>query len=239
MAAPARQARAAGRSWSWLARAGGAARGRRPHHRLRLGRAARPRAARDLRDAGARRGRRSFSRGSRRWWLWPPVAVGLWFAAWLANGLVQDAAGLVADRRSPASRPPRPPRCVAPAWSIRAGLVVLAALDIVLVWGTTERAAVRRPRSRTSRSPTPRARRCRACSRRRSAPRSWAGSTCSRRRCSASSSPGGRSSAPRWSTGVAAGLWGLLFFVTSEVAATVPVLAGLAFAAADARRSRL
>ena len=40
-------------------------------------------------------------------------------------------------------------------------------------------------------------------------------------------------------TGIAAGLWGLLLFVTSEVAATVPVLAGLAFAAADARRRRL
>ena len=40
-------------------------------------------------------------------------------------------------------------------------------------------------------------------------------------------------------TGVAAGLWGLLLFVTAEVAATVPVLAGLGFAAADARRRRL
>jgi len=40
-------------------------------------------------------------------------------------------------------------------------------------------------------------------------------------------------------TGMAAGLWGLLFFSTSEVAATVPVLAGLAFAAAHARRRRL
>jgi hypothetical protein len=40
-------------------------------------------------------------------------------------------------------------------------------------------------------------------------------------------------------TGLAAGLWGLLLFVTSEVAATVPVLAGLAFAAIDARRGRL
>ena len=40
-------------------------------------------------------------------------------------------------------------------------------------------------------------------------------------------------------TGIAAGLWGLLFLVTSQVAATVPVLAGLAFAAAHARRRRL
>jgi hypothetical protein len=40
-------------------------------------------------------------------------------------------------------------------------------------------------------------------------------------------------------TGIAAGLWGLLLLVTSEVAATVPVLAGLAFAAVDARRGRL
>jgi len=40
-------------------------------------------------------------------------------------------------------------------------------------------------------------------------------------------------------TGIAAGFWGLLFFTTAEVAATVPVLAGLAFATADARRRRL
>jgi hypothetical protein len=40
-------------------------------------------------------------------------------------------------------------------------------------------------------------------------------------------------------TGVAAGLWGLLLLTTSEVAATVPVLAGLALASAPARRRRL
>jgi hypothetical protein len=39
--------------------------------------------------------------------------------------------------------------------------------------------------------------------------------------------------------GIAAGLWGLLLLATSEVAATVPVLAGLALASAHARRSRL
>src|SRR5205814_7284742 len=33
--------------------------------------------------------------GRRRWWLWPPLAAGLWIAAWLAHGLVRDAAGLV------------------------------------------------------------------------------------------------------------------------------------------------
>ena len=28
-------------------------------------------------------------RGSVRWWLWPPAAIGLWVAAWLTSGLVR------------------------------------------------------------------------------------------------------------------------------------------------------
>ena len=77
-----------------------------------------------------------FFRGSRRWWLWPPVAAGLWLVAWLASGLVQDAAGtaLIALACLAAASAIA---TVAPAWSIRVGLVALAALDVVLVWGTT------------------------------------------------------------------------------------------------------
>ena len=74
-------------------------------------------------------------RGSPRWWVWPPIAAGLWFAAWLASGLAQDAAGtaLIAVACLAAASAIA---MAAPAWSIRVGLVALAALDVVLVWGT-------------------------------------------------------------------------------------------------------
>src|SRR5262249_57224937 len=94
VAAPARQARARGRSWIWLAvpaalLAAGVAiinfvpQG--PHALALLATFGTP----VLAAAGGR------FRGSSRWWLWPPVVAGLWVAAWLAHGLVQDGAGLV------------------------------------------------------------------------------------------------------------------------------------------------
>ena len=131
-------------------------------------------------------------KGSPRWWLWPPVAVGLWFVAWLASGLVQDAAGtaLIALACLAAASAVA---MVAPAWSIQAGLVGLAALDVVLVWGTpTVQNAT--TTLETSHSPTQPGCRCRASSSRSSAPRSWAGSTCSRPRYWASSWRDGESS---------------------------------------------
>ena len=190
----------------------------------------RRRRARTRSRSSRRSGRRS--RGGRRrprqprWWLWPPVAVGLWLAAWLAHGLVQGARASRSSL-SPASRPRRPVAAAAPAWSIRAGLVVLAVLDVVLVWGTP--ACAGDERARHVAAPSPPGIRCRACRTRRSArrhglarPRRPRASRRRRRRA--------RKPAPPSSTGLAAGLWGLLLFVTSEVAATVPVLAGLAFA---------
>src|SRR5262249_38278753 len=74
--------------------------------------------------------------GNRRWWLWPPVVAGLWIAAWLAHGLLQDAAGvaLIAGACLAGSSAAA---AVAPAWSGRVGLVGPAALDVILVWGTT------------------------------------------------------------------------------------------------------
>jgi hypothetical protein len=175
--------------------------------------------------------------GSRFWWLWPPAAAGLWFAAWLASGLVQDAAGLaliagacLAGASAAA--------LVAPAWSIRAGLVGLAALDVVLVWGTTgvqeatnALQAVSLPHA--AGTPLPSLQQGTFGS----AVMGWLdllapallGIVVAGRRKLAAAAV----------TGIAAGLWGLLLFVTSEVAATVPVLAGLALASAHARRGRL
>jgi hypothetical protein len=176
-------------------------------------------------------------RGSPRWWLWPPVAVGLWLAAWLAHGLVQDAAGLalIAGACLAAASGVA---AVAPAWSIRAGLVALAALDVVLVWGTTNVSQATNALENVS------------------LPHAAGTALPSLQQATFGSAlmgwldllapallgvvVAGRSKLEAAAvTGIAAGLWGLLFFTTSEVAATVPVLAGLAFAAAHARRRRL
>jgi hypothetical protein len=178
-------------------------------------------------------------RGTTRWWLWPPVAVGLWLVAWLGTGLVQDAAGL-ALIASACLAAASAAALVAPAWSIRAGLVGLAALDVVLVWGTP---SVEQATNTLENVPLPHAAGMPLPSLQQatfgSALMGWLdllapallGVVVAGRRKVVSAAI----------VGVAAYLWGYLLFThtTNEVAATVPVLAGLAFAAADARRSRL
>jgi hypothetical protein len=175
-------------------------------------------------------------RGSARWWLWPPVAAALWLAAWLASGLVQDAAGLalIAGACLAAASAVA---MAAPAWSVRAGLVGLAVLDVVLVWATT---GVQEATNALQSVALPHAAGTRLPSLQQatfgSAVMGWLdllapallGVVVAGRRKLAAAAV----------TGVAAGLWGLLLFVTSEVAATVPVLAGLALASAHARRGR-
>jgi hypothetical protein len=173
----------------------------------------------------------------RRWWLWPPVAAGLWMAAWLAHGLVQDAAGLALIALACIAAASAVGR-VATTTSISAGLVALAALDVVLVWGTT---SVQQSTTALEGVTLPHAAGVPLPSLQQatfgSALMGWLDLL----------APallgvvvvGRRKYAAAVVTGVAAGLWGLLFYVTPEVAATVPVLAGLGFAAADARRRRL
>ena len=172
--------------------------------------------------------------GSGRWWLWPPAAAGLWLVAWLAHGLVQDAAGLalIAGACLAAASAAA---VVAPAWSIRVGLIALAALDIVLVWGTS---GVQEATNTLQEVALPHAAGTPLPSLQQAsfgsavmgwldllAPALLGVVVAGRRKLGAAAV-----------TGLAAGAWGLLLFVTSEVAATVPVLAGLAFA--DARRGR-
>jgi len=176
-------------------------------------------------------------RGSARWWLWPPAAAGLWVAAWLAGGLLQDAAD-VALIAGACLAGAWAAAAVAPAWSIRAGLVGLAALDVVLVWATP---GVREATNALQAVGLPHAAGTPLPSLQQAtfgsavmgwldllAPALLGVVVAGRRKLGAAAV-----------TGFAAGLWGLLLLVTSEVAATVPVLAGLAFAAADARRGRL
>jgi hypothetical protein len=172
--------------------------------------------------------------GRGRWWLWPPAALGLWLVAWQAHGLVRDAAGValvVGACLAAAGIAAR----AAPAWSIELGLVALAALDVVLVWGTTRvqtatsalHAVV--PPSAVG-TPLPSLQDATFGS----ALMGWLdllapallGVVAARRRKLAAAA----------ATGLAAGLWGLLLFVTPEVAATVPVLAGLLLVRAPLRR---
>ncbi len=177
-------------------------------------------------------------RHSPRRWLWPPVAAALWIAAWLGSGLAQEAAGvaLIAGACVAAASAAA---LVAPAWSLRTGLVALAALDVVLVWGT---AGVQQATNALQATPLPHAAGTPLPSLQQatfgSAAMGWLdllapallGVVVGGRRKLAAAAV----------TGVAAGIWGLLLLATAEVAATVPVLAGLAFAAVpDARRRRL
>src|SRR5262249_32845791 len=92
VAAPARQARPFGRSWVWLA-VPAALLGagvliinlvpEGPHVLARIATFGTP----VLAATGG------IFKGRRRWWLWPPGAVGLWVVASPAGGLVPDAAG--------------------------------------------------------------------------------------------------------------------------------------------------
>lgn len=178
-------------------------------------------------------------RGSRLWWIWPPAAAGLWFVAWLAGGLVQNAADLVLIALACLAAASAI-AMVAPAWSIRVGLVVLAALDIVLVWGTP---SVQRATTTLEHVASPVAAGTPLPSLQQAtfgsalmgwldllAPALLGVVVAGRRKISAAVV-----------VGIAAYLWGYLLFThtTDVVPATVPVLAGLAFAAADARRNRL
>ena len=173
--------------------------------------------------------------GRRHWWLWPPAALGLWLVAWQAHGLLRDAGGLllVAGACLAAASAAA---LVAPAWSLRLGLVALALLDVILVWGTTnvEQAttalhAVALPHA--GGTPLPRLQDATFGS----ALMGWLdlfapallGVVVSGRAKLLAAAV----------TGIAAGLWGLLLLVTSEVAATVPTLAGLVVARAGVRRN--
>jgi hypothetical protein len=163
--------------------------------------------------------------GQRRWWLWPPGALVLWLLAWQAHGLVRDTGGLllIAGACLAAASAAA---IVAPAWSLRVGLVALAALDVVLVWGTTD---VRQATTALHAVVLPHA----AGTPLPSLQDATFGSALMGWLDLLAPALLGVVAAGRAKllaavvTGVAAGLWGLLLLVTSEVAATVPTLAGL------------
>lgn len=163
--------------------------------------------------------------GRRRWWLWPPAAAGLWVAAWLGGGLGGQAAGVVLIAGACLAAAAAAARAF-PARSIQLGLVVLAVVDAILVWGTpqvreatTALHAVALPHAAAH--PLPSLQDATFGS----ALMGWLdllapallGVAVARR----------AKLAGAVATGLAAGLWGLLLLTTSEVAATVPVVAGL------------
>jgi hypothetical protein len=163
--------------------------------------------------------------GRRRWWLWPPASLGLWLLAWQAEGLVRDGAGvlLIAGACLAAASAAA---LVAPAWSIRLGIVALVVVDVVLVWGTpTVREATTALHTvvlpSAAGTPLPSLQDATFGSALMGwldllAPALLGVVVAGRAKLLAAAV-----------TGIAAGLWGLLLFVTSEVAATVPTLAGL------------
>jgi hypothetical protein len=152
-----------------------------------------------------------------------PAAVVLWLVAWRADGLVAQGAA-VALVALAAVTVAELAGTFAPKWSLAVGLVALAILDVVLVWGTSQvgpattalhHAAV----PSAAGHPIPRLQDATFGS----ATMGWLDfaaaallGVIARARLRAA-----------LVTGVAAGAWGLLLLVTTTIPATVPTLTGL------------
>ena len=152
-----------------------------------------------------------------------PVALVLWVVAWLADGLVAQAASVALIALAAVSIAELA-AALAPAWSLAAGIVLLAAVDVALVWGTSQvgpattalhQAAVPSALGH----PIPRLQDA-----------TFGSATMGWLDLVAPALLGVVAHAKLRAalvTGLAAGAWGLLLLVTSTVPATVPALAGL------------
>jgi hypothetical protein len=148
-----------------------------------------------------------------------PVAVALWLVAWLADGLAAQAASVALIALACATIAELAARA-APARALAASLVLLAVLDVVLVWGTPQ--------------VQPASQALHAISLPHGIPAlqdaTFGGATMGWLDLVAPALLGvavARRYRAAVGTGAAAGLWGLLLFVTSTVPATVPAVAGL------------
>jgi hypothetical protein len=156
-------------------------------------------------------------------------AAALWACAWLADGLLAQTASVALIALAAVTVAQLVAR-VAPDWSIASGLVVLAVVDVVLVWGTPQvQPATNALHAARLPGGVPRLQDATFGDAMMGwldllAPALLAMVVRARLRAALA-------------TGIAAGLWGLLLFFTSTVPATVPVLPALAFA--RARRGRL
>ena len=153
-----------------------------------------------------------------------PVAAVLWLVAWRADGLVAQGASVALIALAAVTVAQLVAR-VAPDWSIAIGLVVVAAVDVVLVWATHQVQPASTALHAASLPSIPRLQDATFGS----ATMGWLDLAApallgmvARTRLRAAAA-----------TGIAAGAWGLLLTVTSTVPATVPVVAGLALSGAD------
>jgi hypothetical protein len=148
-----------------------------------------------------------------------PLAVALWLVAWLADGMVAQLASVALIALASAAIAELAARVVSPRLLL-VGLVLLAALDVVLVWGTPQvEPATNALHASHLPHGIPRLQDATFWHATMGwldlvAPALLGVAVLRRLRASAA-------------TGVAAGLWGLLLFVTSTLPATVPVLAGM------------
>ena len=156
-------------------------------------------------------------------WRRAPLALALWLVAWLADGLVAQAAA-VALIVLAAATVAEVAAAVAPAWSLAAGLVVLCVVDVILVWATPQvgpaTTALHRATLPTAAGhPIPRL-----------GDATFGSATMGWLDFAAAALLGviaGHRLRATVVTGLAAGAWGLLLAVTSTVPATVPALVGL------------
>jgi len=152
-----------------------------------------------------------------------PLAVVLWLVAWLGHGLLAQSAAVTLIALA-AVTIAELTATVAPAWSLAAGLLVLAVVDVVLVWGTPQvgpasQALHHAALPSAAGHPVPRLQDATFGD----ATMGWLDlvapallGVAVRARLRAAAV-----------TGLAAGAWGLLLLATSTVPATVPTLAGL------------
>jgi len=152
-----------------------------------------------------------------------PFAAGLWLVAWLAGGLVAQAAAVSLIVLA-AATVAELAAAVAPTWSLAAGLVVLCAVDVVLVWATPQvgpaSTALHRASLPTAAGhPIPRL----GDATFGSAMMGWLDFAAA----ALLGVVAGRRLRTAVATGLAAGAWGLLLVVTATVPATVPTLVGL------------
>jgi hypothetical protein len=156
-------------------------------------------------------------------WQRAPFALALWLVAWLAQGLVAQAAS-VALIALAAATVAEVAAAIAPTWSLAAGLVVLCAVDVILVWGTPQvgpatTALHQAPLPTAAGHPIPRL-----------GDATFGSATMGWLDFAAAALLGVialRRVRAGVATGLAAGAWGLLLIVTSVVPATVPTLVGL------------
>lgn len=178
----------------------------------------------------------------RRPWLMPFVSVALYLVAWQVSSWLGEAAAVALIGLACLSLAAAVGR-LAPPRSIAAGLVVLAVVDVVLVWGTPQVGpaanALERTTLPTFAFPLLRSRPLPSLQQATFGATSmgWLDLLAPALLCALLLPHLRRRAAI--ATGTAACLWGLLLLVTSPIPATVPVLAGLLVARRPRQLDRL